>query len=282
MCIRDSSGIYTGHVSETYAYNGVAWSDTGHDMKTGGSHSAHGTANAGLAIGRHQRAPGTGQLYACTEEYNGSAWSETTDLPYPLMMLNAQSAGTQNAALIAGGNCDYGSDLDAIKRHALAWDGLSYTHIGTLAEARDNAGLAGTQNSALAQGGGSNSSFDRYTGNSTCTEEWNGNTWSTAAASNFPTGNVVMNAGKSSNDAMHVYNHANSAQQSDFYNGATWNLGPNMINDGTINNTGAAGTAARSFFMSRNRDEVEHFDENHVTSSMGLSLIHISEPTRPY
>ena len=78
-----------------------------------------------------------------------------------------------------------------------------------------------------------------------------------------------MNAGKSSNDAMHVYNHANSAQQSDFYNGATWNLGPNMINDGTINNTGAAGTAARSFFMSRNRDEVEHFDENHVTSSMG-------------
>ena len=26
---------------------------------------------------------------------------------------------------------------------------------------------------------------------------------------------------------------------------------------------------ARSFFMARNRDEVEHFDENHVTSSIG-------------
>ena len=28
---------------------------------------------------------------------------KTTNLPYPLMMLNQQSAGTQNAGLIAGG-----------------------------------------------------------------------------------------------------------------------------------------------------------------------------------
>ena len=28
----DASGIYTGHVTETYCYNGVTWSDSGHDM----------------------------------------------------------------------------------------------------------------------------------------------------------------------------------------------------------------------------------------------------------
>ena len=104
---------------------------------------------------------------------------------------------------------------------------MSYAHVGDLAEARDNAALAGTQNSALAQGGGSNSSYAKGS-HSTCTEEWNGNAWSVAAASNFPAGNVAMAAGKSSNDAMHVYDVATSTQTSDFYNGISWNLGPRM------------------------------------------------------
>ena len=267
--VAGASGVYQVWVSETYAYNGVAWSDTGHHMIQGGSHSAHGTANAGLAIGRHSRAPGTGYFYTCTEEYNGSAWSETTDLPYTLKNLNNQSAGTQNAALTAGGNCDTGNDLDAIKRHALAWDGLSYSHVGTLAEARDSAALTGTVNAALAQGGGSDSSTNDLASDSTCTEEWNGSAWSTAAASNFPTGCGVMASGKSSNDSMHVYDASNASLKSDVYNGMTWNLGPNMNGTGRIQDYGAAGTTGRSFFMARVSSAVEHFDENHVTSSIG-------------
>ena len=212
-------------------------------MIQGGTHSTHGTANAGLAIGRYARSPGIGYAYAYTEEYNGSAWSETTDLPYILTCLGNQSAGTQNAALVAGGNCDAGNDADDIKRHALAWDGLSYTHVGDLNEMRDNAALAGTQNSALAQGGGSNSSYTKGT-HSSCTEEWNGNAWSVAAASNFPAGGVVMAAGKSSNDAMHVYDYPNNDQKSDFYNGISWNLGPRMSSDKTFKNSGATGTTA--------------------------------------
>jgi len=267
--VAGAYGVYEGWVSETYAYNGIAWSDTGHHLIQGGSHSAHGTANAGLAIGRFSRAPGTGYFYTCTEEYNGSAWSETTDLPYKLKNLNNQSAGTQNAALTAGGNCDAGNDLDAIKRHALAWDGLSYSHVGTLAEARDSAALVGTMNAALAQGGGSDSSTNDMASDSTCTEEWNGSAWSTAAASNFPTGCGVMASGKSSNDSMHVYDATNASQKSDVYNGTTWNLGPNMIGENTIQDYGAAGTTAKSFFMARISSAVEHFDEYTVTSSIG-------------
>ena len=267
--VAGAYGVYEGWVSNTYAYNGIAWSDTGNNLIQGGSHSAHGTANAGLAIGRFSRAPGTGYFYTCTEEYNGSAWSETTDLPYKLKNLNNQSAGTQNAALTAGGNCDTGNDLDAIKRHALAWDGLSYSHVGDLSDARDSAALVGTMNAALAQGGGSDSSTNDMASDSTCTEEWNGSAWSTAAASNFPTGCGVMASGKSSNDSMHVYDAPNASQKSDVYNGTTWNLGPNMIGDGRHQDYGAAGTTAKSFFMTRLRADVQHFDENHVTSSIG-------------
>ena len=42
-------------------------------------------------------------LRSFTEEWNGSAWSENTNLPHQLTFLNHQSAGTQNAGLIAGG-----------------------------------------------------------------------------------------------------------------------------------------------------------------------------------
>ena len=267
--VAGASGAHQGWVSNTYFYNGVAWSDTGNNMIQGGSHSAHGTANAGLAIGRHSRAPGTGYFYTCTEEYNGSAWSETTDGPYKLKGINNQSAGTQNAALVAGGNCDTTDTLHAIKRHALAWDGLSYSHVGTLAEARDSAALTGTMNAALAQGGGSDSCTQHMNSDSTCTEEWNGSAWSTAAASNFPTGCGVMASGKSSNDSMHVYDASDASLKSDVYNGTTWSLGPNMNGTGRIQDFGAAGTTARSFYMSRLRADIEHFDENHVTSSIG-------------
>ena len=171
--------------------------------------------------------------------------------------------------MVAGGNCDAGNDLDDIKRHALAWDGLSYAHVGTLAEARDNSALAGTMNAALAQGGGSNSSYSANSAHSTCTEEWNGSAWSEAAASNFPTGGVVMAAGKSSNDAMHVYDCTNSDPKTDFYNGVAWSLGPNMNGLGGYKNSGATGTTGKSFFMAANCTDVEHFDENHTTSSMG-------------
>ena len=267
--VAGAYGVWSGGHGSTYLYNGTSWSDTGHSMIQGGTHTTHGTANAGLAIGRFFRAPGTGYLYTCTEEYNGSSWSETTDLPYALTNISGQSAGTQNAALTAGGNCDTGNDADAIKGHALSWDGLSYTHVGDLNEMRDNAALAGTQNSALAQGGGSNTSYNGISAHSTCTEEWNGSAWSAAAASNFPAGGVVMAAGKSSNDAMHVYDCTNSDPKTDFYNGVAWSLGPNMNGLGSYKNSGATGTTGKSFFMAASCSDVEHFDENHVTSSIG-------------
>ena len=83
-----------------------------------------------------------------------------------------------------GGN-NVGSGSEAFQQTSLAWDGLSYTTVGSMDNERGNGGVVGTMNSALAQGG--NNSL----GHSTCTEEWNGSAWSGCGCSNFPTGCTV-------------------------------------------------------------------------------------------
>ena len=136
--IVSASGIYTAMLLKpivTMELLGVI-----RDMITRGSHSVHGTRML-LHMGRHQRAPEQ-PVVCCTEEYNGSAWSETTDLPYSLMMLNQQSAGTQNAAN-CGGNCDYVQILMLNDMLSLGWFELQPCWYFT--EARDN-GLVGTMN----------------------------------------------------------------------------------------------------------------------------------------
>ena len=104
-----------------------------------------------------------------------------------LTFLQNQNAGTQNAAFIAGGftgtgGNNVGSGSEAFQQTSLAWDGLSYTTVGCMTNERGSGGVVGTMNSSLAQGSGAGQNS-----HSTCTEEWNGSAWSTAAASNFAT-----------------------------------------------------------------------------------------------
>ena len=164
-------------------------------------------------------------MYACTEEWNGSAWSETTNLPYPLMMLNQQSAGTQNAAIIAGGytgtgSPTVGSGSDAIKRHALAWDGLSYNHVGSMANERGSGGLVGTMNAALAQGGNNMVLVILHVQKNGMVVLGRMQLLQTFQL-------LVFQTVGTSNDAMHVLDHTNSPAKvgcTDFYNGMSWSL----------------------------------------------------------
>ena len=99
-------GYYQASKCDTYTYNGTSWSDTGADMIIArGGYSGIGTQDAAaLAAGGNPYKSHIFQyLTSLTEEWNGSAWSETTNLPHQLTFLNHQSAGTQNAGLIAGG-----------------------------------------------------------------------------------------------------------------------------------------------------------------------------------
>ena len=69
-----------------------------------GGYSGIGTQDAALVAGGNPYKSHIFQyLRSFTEEWNGSAWSENTNLPHQLTFINHQSAGTQNAGLIAGG-----------------------------------------------------------------------------------------------------------------------------------------------------------------------------------
>ena len=266
-------GYYQASKCDTYTYNGTSWSDTGADMIEGrGGYSGIGTQDAALAAGGNCYKSHIWQyLRTDTEEWNGSAWSKTTDLPHQLTFLNNQSAGTQNAGLIAGGftgtgGANVGSGSEAFQQTSLAWDGLSYTIGASMANERGSGGVVGTMNAALAQGG--NNSL----GCSTCTEEWNGSAWSDAAASNFKTG-FTPTVG-TSNNAMHTTDAASPTRTgcSDFYNGMSWSTGPllGLANYScTKNCSAAAGSTSAGLFMTQGNSCVEHFDENDATSSLG-------------
>ena len=98
-------GYYQASKCDTYTYNGTSWSDTGANMiEARGGYSGIGTQDAALAAGGNPYKSHIFQyLTSFTEEWNGSAWSENTNLPHQLTFINHQSAGTQNAGLIAGG-----------------------------------------------------------------------------------------------------------------------------------------------------------------------------------
>ena len=266
-------GIYQPAMCDTYTYNGTSWSDTGANMIEGrGGYSGMGTQDAALAAGGN---PYKDHLFrylrSSTEEWNGSAWSENTNLPYQLTFLQNQNAGTQNAAFIAGGftgtgSPTVGSGSEAFQQTSLAWDGLSYATVGCMANERGSGGVVGTINSSLAQGG--NNSL----GHSTCTEEWNGSAWSDAAASNFPTA-FTQTVG-TSNNAMHTVDASSPVKVgcTDFYNGVSWSVGPlaGLSTSGDPKQCiGAAGSTSAGLFMTYSNSCVEHFDEHTITSSIG-------------
>jgi hypothetical protein len=216
-------GIYQAAVCDTYSYNGTSWSDTGANMNDSkGGYTGHGTENAALAAGGIQYRSHIFQyLRINTEEWNGSAWSFTTNLPHQLAFLNNQKGGTQNAALIAGGytgngSVNQGSGSEAYQKSNLDWDGLSFTIGAPMANERGSGGFVGTINAGLAQGG-----IELALAGSTCTEEWNGSAWSTAAASNFQTA-FTQTVG-TSNNAMHITDTSSPVREpkSDFYNGVS-------------------------------------------------------------
>jgi hypothetical protein len=122
-----------------------------------------GTQNAGLAAGGYNPGNFPNDTVACTEEYNGSTWSNAGALL--AIRADAAGAGTQNAAAIFGGfSCPF-----AIIACTEEYDGTSWTAGGALITARKFLAGAGTQDSGLAFGG---CAPYPISGVVTCTEEY--------------------------------------------------------------------------------------------------------------
>ena len=164
-------------ITTTGEYDGSSWT-TGGALNTGrrGMGAAtNGSETAGLIFGGSN--PGVPTQYANVEEYNGSAWSEETNLPGTLN--NLGGFGTQTAA----------AALPPSSATTLEYDGSSWTSGGDLNTTRDKtmgAG-AGLQGAGLCIAGGP------VPGVSGGIEEYNGTAWTATVPSTYVNDNNASN-----------------------------------------------------------------------------------------
>jgi len=105
----------------------------------------NGIVTAGIAIGG-----GATQKDTVTE-YNGTAWTTTTPLPYPLYNAGGNSVGTQASTAIAGGQTP---TTPTAPTNTLLFDGTSWNASASLSTGRGSpVGSAGTQSSFYIAGG---------------------------------------------------------------------------------------------------------------------------------
>ena len=148
-----------------------AWS-AGGALITGRAYlGGAGTQNAGLALGGYLSS--NPYIVACTEEYGGSSWSAGGALIIARDALTG--AGTQNAGLAFGGSPGgYCTE---------EYDGTSWSSGGALITSICFSSGAGTQNAGLAFGGKAYVLAPPFSYVAvSCTEEYNGSTWSAGGA----------------------------------------------------------------------------------------------------
>ena len=143
------------------------WS-TGGNLNTGKDNAGSaGTQTSAIVAGGGTPA---GPNTATVETYDGSSFTEVSDLNTTRRQLGG-AAADNTAALVFAGDTSTGSTGMSAKTES--WNGSSWTEVGDLNTARQGPGSGGASyTSAIAIGGGFGSP-----GNSDKTETWNGSSW---------------------------------------------------------------------------------------------------------
>ena len=141
---------------------------SGGNMNTGREDmGSTGTLTAGLVSAGY----GPGGNVTNVESYNGTSWTEITDVNTARRAL--PGSGTQTATVVFGG--DTTGNYTGITGITESWNGSAWTEVNDLNTARANSASsqAGTSTAALNVGGSANPSPVKL-GN---TESWNGTSW---------------------------------------------------------------------------------------------------------
>ena len=101
------------------------------------------------------------------ESFDGSSWTEGTDMNSGRAKMQVAKEGTTTASLVAGG------ELPGDTANAEIWNGTSWTEVGNLNTGRSSGGGAGGTTDAVIYGGDS-----PQTGK---TESYDGSTWTEVA-----------------------------------------------------------------------------------------------------
>jgi len=184
-----------------------------------------GTQNSSLVVGGGFT-PGSPYYTDNSEEFDGTSWTEGNNLITAGRQGHA-SAGTQNAAVFAGGYIH-----PAAVTCTEEYNGTSYATGGVLNVARWNGFGAGTQTSALSVGGRTPSVSDT-------TELYDGSAFSQLAVNIGGTSNERSGDGASSNNALAIgdYPATTNVRQ---WDGMTWFGVADTVEDDT--NRAATGT----------------------------------------
>jgi hypothetical protein len=165
-----------GNKTESYDWNGTAWTDASADLNTGrnaGNMNGSSVTSTIYGGGSPPSSPPTaGKDQA--ETWNGTAWTEVSELNRSRYNMAGGGASDSNA-FIAGG---YGAPPSPNTNIAdtETWDGSSWTEGPNLNTGRSTNSGGGTNTLALVFGGGPTSP-GRYA----VTELWNGSSWSELA-----------------------------------------------------------------------------------------------------
>ena len=231
--------VFSGadNLNNTELYNGSSW--TAAPTLGQGRYAAGEATNApqttALVFGGVYEPPTTN--VALTEEWNGSSWSEQTDMPVVARQLSG--FGLQTAAVSVGGwNTNYVSE-------SYEYNGSSWTAGGNLNLTRERAASFGLETAGVTVGGNvppSHSHTDTV-------EHYDGSSWTTATA--YPTGIKFASACGTQTDGLVFSGNTppNSVTGLTFaYDGTAWSARPSMA---TARQAGAgAGTSGAALMMS--------------------------------
>ena len=157
-----------------------SWSSGGslNTARTALQSSGTGTDNA-IVGGGYNASSSPSRVQS--EQYNGTAWTETNNINNSRMF--GSGAGTATAAIISGGDPT---------GYTETWNGSSWTEVAEMSTARNQQQNIGTVPSALAIGGGVPSATDKV-------ESWNGSAWTESSydlntAKKYVTGTGIVTA----------------------------------------------------------------------------------------
>ena len=217
-----------------------AWTSGG-NLNTGRKRGAGGgTQTAALFAGGFTSPPNARK--AEVEEYNGSAWSEVTNMPTEIDF--AGYGGTQTAQVTFGGNAGPG-----IRNATLEYDGSSWTAGNNMGTARYRIGGAGTQTAALGFGGYLGSPFNPASGSgTTATEEYDGTNWTAGGAMSSPR-NYQRSCSGIQTNAIAMGGGAPYIDDTEKYNGSSWSASEDYLfgNAGYIASNGPSADDLRVY-----------------------------------
>ena len=240
-----NTGLVTQEFNNsTIVTTGAAWASAPNMNTARGLLASAGTTqNSQLGAGGYSPPAPSSNTWGIVEEYNGTSWSEVTDLPS--IKSRFRGVGTQTAAATFGGFTPLGPNTNYSSTEK--YDGTNWTTSGNMNTARCYMAGFGTQTAAVCVGGATLNPdvvFNK-------TEEYNGSSWT--SVNNMPnyfrnqggagiiTAGVVTGGKEGPNGAYPAVVNTTTTLE---YDGTNWTSGgTSLISDGSVTGGGTQSVA---------------------------------------